>query len=65
MSRMAGMGRGEEEACRVVEEVEGHCGTKPVGDRNLGDRMTWSTWSSIEEGRTDVVTVMTFLAVKV
>lgn len=41
MSRMVGVGRAEEEACRVVEEVEEDCGRRTVGSRNSGDRMTW------------------------
>lgn len=37
---MVGVGQAEEEACRVVEEVEGDCGTGSAGGRNLGDRTT-------------------------
>ena len=34
MGRMVGVGRAEEEAYRVVEEVEGDCGARAVGGRN-------------------------------
>lgn len=64
---MAEVGRVEEEACRVVAEVEGDCGTRPNYGRNLGDRMTWLKWSQIEECQTDragAVTTRTFLAVR-
>ena len=41
MSRAAGVGRVEEEACRMVDGEEG-CGTRAVGGHKLGDRKTWS-----------------------
>ena len=34
MSRMVGVGRAEEEAYRVVEEVEEYCGARAVDGRN-------------------------------
>lgn len=40
MSRMAEAGQEEEEAYRVVEEVEGNCGTRAVGGHNADDRTT-------------------------
>lgn len=39
MSRMAGVGQAEEEACRV-EEVEVDGDTKAAGNRNSVDRTT-------------------------
>lgn len=67
MSRMAEVGRAEEEACRVVADVEEDCGMRAVGDRNWGDKTTWLKRSPLEEDqgrRAVVLTITMFLAVK-
>ena len=50
MSRMAGVGQAEEEACRVGE-VEVHGGTNAAGNRKLVDRRTWLKAFVIEGSR--------------
>lgn len=66
---MVGADGGEEEACRVVEVVEGYRGTWAIDGRKLGDRTTLLKWCSIEEyqrtGRADVETATIFLAFEV
>ena len=51
MSRMAEAGQVEEEAYRVVVEVEEGCDARAVRGHNSDDMTTWSRWSLTEYER--------------